>query len=369
MAAHRLKHVKAADGSSVVESPEELRLWVASRKRNFPCPANEKRKAEEDDRRRRSGALEESKSQPSMLEKLLRSSHGLKGNKGKGKFGKGKDKGKGKFGKGKDKNGKGKGKGKGKAKGKSWGKSNYDDWQHVGSNDAVAGAVAIEHVTKELPLPSMVANCVALEAPFGSAPLQQHQQIPQRRRICKYFQQGHCFHGANCQYDHTLDGKSEHAALEDIRTAWWVLPSTLANRVCGLGEGPAAYHGVERQPRAPRYEAPERPEDRPRRDGLLRRLLQADVDRYYSTILQCVRYIVATDFFRLEKVPLPPNTDGAAVESAAQPLGLMLADASKDLEAASRAIAGNASGSFTDRFPKVELAEEELLELAKVLEV
>merc|ERR1712196_622468 len=100
--------------------------------------------------------------------------------------------------------------------------------------------------------------------------------------------------GANCQYEHTREGQTGVLAIEDSRpvaATWWALPSTLANRACGLGEGPAAYHGVPRA-RAPRYEPPELPEERPRRDGLLRRLLQADVDRYYSAILQCVRYIV-----------------------------------------------------------------------------
>eukprot|EP00913_Durusdinium_trenchii_P001087 g997.t1 len=43
-----------------------------------------------------------------------------------------------------------------------------------------------------------------------------------------------------------------------------------------------------------------------RRDGLLRRLLQPDVERYYSAILQCVRYIVSTDFLRLER----PHIEG-----------------------------------------------------------
>ena len=42
-------------------------------------------------------------------------------------------------------------------------------------------------------------------------------------------------------------------------------------------------------------------EPRERRDGLLRRLLQPDVERYYSAILQCVRYIVSTDFLRSER--------------------------------------------------------------------
>merc|ERR1711972_1173589 len=46
-------------------------------------------------------------------------------------------------------------------------------------------------------------------------------------------------------------------------------------------------------------------EERPRRDGLLRRLLKSEVDGYYSAILQCVRYIVATDFFRKERPALP----------------------------------------------------------------
>lgn len=31
------------------------------------------------------------------------------------------------------------------------------------------------------------------------------------------------------------------------------------------------------------------------------------MNRHQSTILQCVRYIVGTKFFRLEKLPLPQN--------------------------------------------------------------
>jgi len=42
-------------------------------------------------------------------------------------------------------------------------------------------------------------------------------------------------------------------------------------------------------------------EQRERLDGLLRRLLRPDVDRYYSAILQCVRYIVSTDFLTMER--------------------------------------------------------------------
>merc|ERR1719171_3167578 len=99
-----------------------------------------------------------------------------------------------------------------------------------------------------------------------------------KRGICKYFSQGFCYHGDNCKYEHA--GQSGLLALGDTRqpassSSWWQLPSTLANRACGLGEGPAAYHGVERRSRAPRYEAPCPPEERPRREGLLRRLLQA----------------------------------------------------------------------------------------------
>lgn len=366
--AHRLKHVKAADGKSVTDSPAELRAWQAARKRNFPCEATEKRKAEEQQRRQQSGALEESRPEVSMLEKLLRSAHGLKG-KGKGKFGKGKDKGKSKFGKGKDKGkGKGKNKGKGKAKGKqlwSWGPWNGDDWEDSGLH--VVGTESQEHATKSLPLPSVVANCVPFEAPFCAATLEQ-QQPARKRRLCKYFTQGFCFHGENCQYEH--EGQPGLLAIGDSQAPpnparWWTMPSTLANRVCALGEGPAAYHGVERHTRAPRYEAPAPPEDRPRREGLFRRLLQADVDRYYSSILQCVRYIVATDFFRLEKVPLPPTAQSS---SSVTPTASLSAELRKDLEEASRAVIGAGAGAFSG-VPRVELEEEDLLELAKVLEV
>lgn len=334
--------------------------------------------AEEEERRRYSGALEDSKPQTSMLEKLLRSAHGLERRKGfgKGKFEKGK--GKGKFGKGKFDKGKGKGKGgkgKGKGKDKHWwnGSStwNGDEWRDLTGMHEVAPVVC-EHISKALPLPSVLANCVPLEAPFGAAPLHQQAPMPMRGRLCKYFSQGFCYHGAKCQYDH--GDQPGTLALEDSQATasgqrYWTLPSTLANRVCGLGEGPAAYHGVPQRPRGPRYEAPEPPEDRPRRDGLLRRLLQADVDRYYSAILQCVRYIVATDFFRLEKVPPPPCAQvAAAPSSASQPSASSSSASGKDLEAASRAIAGVAAGAFAG-VPRVELGDEELLELAKVLEV
>ncbi|CAK9045831.1 Streptococcal surface protein A (Adhesin SspS) [Durusdinium trenchii] len=172
MAVHRLKHVKAADGSSVTDSPEELAAWKAMRKANFPSKGNLQRKAEMEEKRRLSGALPDPP-KVSMLEKLLRRTHGVE-RSGKG------------FGyKGCGKKGKFKGKGEGPA-----------------------GGV------------------------FGS--LRSRQLRP--TRVEPY---------------------------------------------------------VVRDPRE-------------RRDGLLRRLLQPDVERYYSAILQCVRYIVSTDFLRLER----PHIEG-----------------------------------------------------------
>lgn len=335
LAVHKFKHVKAADGSSVVDSPEEQRAWIAARRGNFPCPATLKRKREAEERRRQSGALEET-TQVSILEKLLRQTHGLNGYRGKGKGKKkGKDKGmdKGK-GKGKDK-GKGKGKLKGnkKGKGKGWqGEyhgAGYD--RGAGYDDALTMGSECSHVSATLPLPSTLANCVPLEAPFGAS---RHWPLPARvtRGPCAYFQRGFCYHGARCQFDHTLPeqgsetvGLSAEAAAATVASQWWVLPSTLANRACGAGEGPAGgrgnmtwlYKPRKQAPRAPEYEPPE---ERPRRDGLLRRLLQPEVDRYYSAILQCVRYVVATDFFRLEKAAPAAATledTGAASSSGA----------------------------------------------------
>ncbi|CAE8632656.1 unnamed protein product, partial [Polarella glacialis] len=92
-------------------------------------------------------------------------------------------------------------------------------------------------------------------------------------------------------------------------TAWWVLPSTLANRAGRPGEGPAGGvfgpvsrgGGLGGRIRATHVQPYLQPERRERRDGLLRRLLRPDVDQYYSAILQCVRYIVATDFLQRER--------------------------------------------------------------------
>ena len=46
MAVHRLKHVQAADGRSVTDSPEELEAWKQMRKANFPSKGNMQRKAD-----------------------------------------------------------------------------------------------------------------------------------------------------------------------------------------------------------------------------------------------------------------------------------------------------------------------------------
>jgi len=391
LAAHGLKHVKAADGKSVVESPEELKAWRNARKRNFPCPATEQRKIDEYEKRRLSGALDDAQPEMSMLEKLLRRSNDISGRKGfgkgkkgkfgkddgKGKYGKGKGKDKGKKGKGKDK-GKSKGKGKGKGK-KSWG-WNGSEWNGDESQDMLAIAdIVHKHPTADLPLPSVLANCVPLEAPFGAAPLQQQPQ-PQvqgvdSRRFCKYFSQGFCFHGARCRYQHEGQSQPGALAIEDARAApsgdpkWWLLPSTLANRACGYGEGPAAYHGVARKPRGPRYEAEEPPEDRPRREGLLRRLMNSDVDRYYSAILQSVRYIVGTEFFKLEKVPLPPALQPPSLAASTNDSTVSSAPA-KDLGAASLGGTGASAGAGAfSAVSGVVLEDEELLELAKVLDV
>lgn len=338
--AHRLRHVKASDGSSLVESPQEVQAWIAARRNNFPSEATQSRKAEEREKRRQSGALEESKPEMSLLEKLLRKEHDLerrgKG-KGKGKF-KGKDKGKDYWGKGKGgKSGKGsKGRGKWQQQswgGKGWGNSSWD-WQ---GGRADGGAPPSDHVLATLQLPSMLANCVPLEAPFGQ--LHQQSPAPRKRGLCRFFERGFCFHGDNCQYEHAGSGTAGMQALGDASAPrgieapvagppWWTLPSTLANRACGIGEGPAGEPGgvgaargdpTTRQPllRAQRAYLDE-PEQRPRRDGLLRRLLQPEVDRYYSAILQCVRYIVATDFFKLDKARLPDD-DGPNVATPAPP--------------------------------------------------
>ncbi|CAE7270551.1 Nufip1 [Symbiodinium sp. CCMP2456] len=319
MAVHKLKHVKAADGSSVTDSPEELTAWRAMRKANFPSKGNLQRKIELEEKRRLSGALADPP-KVSMLEKLLRSQHGMEKGKGKGKGKKGKFKSKGKDGKdgrGKDYSsygytynfkGDGKSKGKkGKSKGKEKGKGKRMPWS-MGMNEELEDNA---HPTHSLPLPSVVANCVPLESSFGNSSGQARYQAFDSGRgklgVCRFFERGFCYHGAACQYEHI--GSPPQAQASDITpTAWWVLPSTLANRAGRPGEGPAG--GVfgplrTRQVRATHVEPYRAPEARERRDGLLRRLLQPDVERYYSAILQCVRYIVATDFLQLERPHAP----------------------------------------------------------------
>ncbi|CAK9045816.1 Nuclear fragile X mental retardation-interacting protein 1 (Nuclear FMRP-interacting protein 1) [Durusdinium trenchii] len=287
MAVHRLKHVKAADGSSVTDSPEELAAWKAMRKANFPSKGNLQRKAEMEEKRRLSGALPDPP-KVSMLEKLLRRTHGVeRSGKGFGYKGCGK--------KGKDGKGKGKFSGK-KGKGKNRWTLDHDGDQERHHN----------HPTYAVPLPSVVANCVPLEAPFG---IQHHVNVAPTQQfkwgLCRFFERGFCFHGENCQYEHS--GASAQQVISS--TAWWALPSSLANRAGRPGEGPAG--GVfgslrSRQLRPTRVEPYVVRDPRERRDGLLRRLLQPDVERYYSAILQCVRYIVSTDFLRLER----PHIEG-----------------------------------------------------------
>ncbi|CAK9022178.1 unnamed protein product [Durusdinium trenchii] len=308
MAVHRLKHVKAADGSSVTDSPEELAAWKAMRKANFPSKGNLQRKAEMEEKRRLSGALPDPP-KVSMLEKLLRRTHGVErsgkgfGYKGCGKKGKFKGKGKewkGKDGKGKEWKGKD-GKGKGKFSGKKGKGKNRWTLDHDGDQERHHN-----HPTYAVPLPSVVANCVPLEAPFG---IQHHVNVAPTQQfkwgLCRFFERGFCFHGENCQYEHS--GASAQQVISS--TAWWALPSSLANRAGRPGEGPAG--GVfgslrSRQLRPTRVEPYVVRDPRERRDGLLRRLLQPDVERYYSAILQCVRYIVSTDFLRLER----PHIEG-----------------------------------------------------------
>ena len=319
MVVHKLKHVKAADGSNVTDSPEELAAWRAMRKTNYPSKNNLQKKMELEEKRRLSGALPDPP-KVSMLEKLLRRTHGMERGKGKGKGKKGKFKGKGKDFKGKDGKGDGKSKGKkGKAKGKGKGK-------RVGWNLSEESTEEKVHPTQSLCLPSVLANCVSLESPFGMCHIQGHSQGHESRTwklgVCRYFERGFCYHGDACQYEHI--GSPPQVQASDIATtAWWVLPSTLANRAGRPGEGPAG--GVfaplrARQVRATRVEPYRAPEERERRDGLLRRLLQPDVERYYSAILQCVRYIVATDFLQLERphVPLPSASIQIASTSVAR---------------------------------------------------
>jgi len=323
-----------------------LKAWLAVRQANFPSKQNLKRKAEKRDRRIQMGALfEDNEPKPSMLEKLLRSSHGLESRKGKGfsAFGKGKGKGKdkGKYGGQKGKKGK-------KGKGKGW-KQPWGSWTAYGQGEWMDGRPQLalmetpawpgdSHALVAVPLPSMLANIVPLEAPFGPSSassvaisaIQEHRPM---KGLCKYFERGFCFHGDNCRYDHgliqvagqisamagggALSVNSTHQlALTDNQAAgaapWWVMPSTLANRACRPGEGPTSGAcgpmGSGSQSQAhrlrPTFVQPSyQLQERIRRDGLLRRLLRPEVHSYYSAILQCVRYIVATDFLCLERMP------------------------------------------------------------------
>jgi len=305
MVFHKLKHVKTQDGVSAADSPAEIRLWIESRRSKFPCRKNAQRKRELETQNRLLGALPEDQG-AGMLEKLLRDAHGLNSRSWgvHNSDGWGKSKGKGK--------GKAKGKGKSKGKGKrysSWGDVSASRQFHDASRDVVHVPVLVA-----VPYPSMVANCVPLESPFG---LCHKSSLPkQTRGICKYFERGRCIHGERCQYEHSTSASrlgrlgvalSGGQALRGDLTktsSWWGLPSTLANRVCRPGEGPfAASVGPPtiRETRVPPVIAiPERE----RRDGLLRRLLRPELNRHQSSILQCVRYIVGTEFFRLEKLPL-----------------------------------------------------------------
>ena len=220
--------------------PEELAAWRSMRKANFPSKGNLKRKAELEEKRRQSGALPDPP-KVSMLEKLLRRTHQVERGKGFGGFGykgfgkKGKFKGKGKDGKGKE--GKGKdwkgkdGKGQGKTSGKKGkGKSKWSV-ERDGEPER-----RLDHATYSVPLPSVVANCVPLEAPFGGAPTSQviPPSLP-KWGPCRFFDRGFCFHGENCQYEHVGAGAMTQKVIN--ATAWWALPSSLANRAGRPGGG------------------------------------------------------------------------------------------------------------------------------------
>jgi hypothetical protein len=184
LVAHRLKHNKTGDGQSVVDSPEEIKAWIAGRRANFPSKDNIEKKAQLEEKRLTRGALvEDPKPKMGMIEKLLRKqssvdSGGFGKSWGKGKKGKGKSKDKGKGqDKGKDKGKKGKkGKGKGKGKGGYWQPTTFDGDLWVGS---LEGAPAPDHALVSVPMPSMLANCAPLEAPFGRVA----QPPPMPRRL------------------------------------------------------------------------------------------------------------------------------------------------------------------------------------------
>lgn len=157
------------------------------------------------------------------------------------------------------------------------------------------------------------------------------------------------------------------AADQAARVPWWALPSTMANRACRPGEGPAGTVGSAQVGaqgvRATRVPGCHPPGSRQRRDGLLRRLLKADVDRYYSAILQCVRYMVATDFFRLERPALPEGARAAAPAAAgagAAPVGGLA-------EVASGAAAALQEACAEPMEVDEELDDADIAELADVL--
>lgn len=396
LAVHKLKHVKAADGMNVTDSPEEVNAWINMRKHSFPSKGNVKKKAEHEEKRRQSGALPDEPPKVSMLEKLLRGTHGLeRGTKGfgygYGSYGKGKGK---KGGKGKDfKGGKGgkdgKGKGKGK-KGKGKGKKG-SSWFGPDVVEAFEEAPE-EHPTVALPLPSVVANCVPLEAPFAAAAfLAARGGAGSKRGPCRFFERGFCYHGQNCQYEHGVAASGNNAGAQAIgNTAWWVLPSTLANRAGRPGEGPAGgvFGPVARSRgrlRATHVAPYVPPDSRERRDGLLRRLLRGDVDQYYSAILQCVRYIVNTDFLRLERPVAPIEADdsyaasgqSASLPSTAPPaVGSNLdkvvepskvAEAARSSPSSSLVVVNPIDAALLEEAEREELDDTDIAELAEVL--
>lgn len=326
LVAHRLKHVVSADGQSVVDSPEEIQAWRKLRRANWPSKSNLEKKSDVEGRRQQLGALSNEQSpKPGMLEQLLRKAHGLDrrgggwwygGGKSKGKD-KGSGKGKGKMkGKGKDSKSKGKGKSKGSWGWQAWGEPADGKGKAMGDDN-----VDRTHALVAVALPSMLANCVPLEAPGGGQRVS--EPAPRwTRNVCKYFAQGFCYHGANCRYEHPTSNEEHRPGVErqsvEIQSEGWqfrLLPSTLANRACLRGEGPAADMNRAVASVGPdaavtvmqRVEPCLPPPGRQRRTGLLRRLLQREVTNYHSAILQCVRYVVATDFFRLERAPLPDH--------------------------------------------------------------
>lgn len=368
MSVHKWKHIKGSAGESLLDDPAEIDKWRASRRANFPSKPNLERKEKEKQALERQGALPENNESArdalgrSHLERLLRRTryHGYdeddaevdedfdyrpkgKGKtKGKGKLGKGKwnfgkgktdkGKGKGKFGKGKFDKGKGKGKGKfGKGTGMSKGKSK-------GGQGRLKALVWEEPTSKGLEtLPSMVANQVPLEAPFAAPRLRR-----KKTRQCDFFARGHCHHGVHCQFRHGPEDNGLFAEPagglgKERKQHFWLMPSMLANVVVladkgSTGEGCLPSGG--RRPKGRHLKAvtlyQRQCEERERRDGLLRRLLHPEVQDYYSGVLQCIRYIVATDFLRL---PEPPQIeDESFAGEGAASVAASVADFEEEIE-------------------------------------